>query len=275
VAGVGIIMTAEFWEYDTRLGRRWNCDPKPDASISSYSCFRNNPIWFSDPMGDTVKYSGLKEIVQVGLSRIFSSSFREKFNTLKKSTNTYTFKNIGKGSGTQGENLGRIEQDGDKKNHFNIKYTLKNANWFKSGKNQFGLSKKHALFEETYHAWDFETGLSGLSVVSDSRFGNVIGGENKEILMNAEGRAWLWTVNNTRGKKEGVSYFENGETIYAWPSFYGVLRKCVTHLEVKDYLYGSYKSTLFRYSYEELPDGRTARKVQEYKDFPLDGPYKK
>ena len=69
--------------------------------------------------------------------------------------------------------------------------------------------------------------------------------------------------------------YENGETIYAWPSFYCVLRNCVTHLEVKDYLYGSYKSTLFRYSNKELPDGRTARKVEEYKDFPLDGPYKK
>jgi hypothetical protein len=29
IAGVGNHNTAEFWEYDTRLGRRWNLDPKP------------------------------------------------------------------------------------------------------------------------------------------------------------------------------------------------------------------------------------------------------
>jgi hypothetical protein len=46
-------MTAEFWEYDARLGRRWNVDPKPMASISVYVCFVNNPIWFNDIKGDS------------------------------------------------------------------------------------------------------------------------------------------------------------------------------------------------------------------------------
>jgi len=53
IAGTGNIMTAEFWMYDTRLGRRWNVDPKPDASVSSYACFRNNPIWLNDVLGDS------------------------------------------------------------------------------------------------------------------------------------------------------------------------------------------------------------------------------
>ncbi len=52
IAGVGNIMTAQFWEYDSRLGRRWNLDPKPRFGISNYSTFGNNPIWFSDPKGD-------------------------------------------------------------------------------------------------------------------------------------------------------------------------------------------------------------------------------
>jgi RHS repeat-associated protein len=46
--------TAEFWMYDSRAGRRWNLDPKPNPSISSYATFANNPIWFSDPKGDTI-----------------------------------------------------------------------------------------------------------------------------------------------------------------------------------------------------------------------------
>ncbi|MBS1537050.1 MAG: hypothetical protein JST20_04815 [Bacteroidetes bacterium] len=49
----GNITTAEFWEYDARLGRRWNQDPKPDASISNYATFNNSPIMYSDVLGDS------------------------------------------------------------------------------------------------------------------------------------------------------------------------------------------------------------------------------
>lgn len=55
VSGSGNSYTAEFWQYDSRLGRRFNLDPKPNASISSYACFANNPVWFSDPYGDTIR----------------------------------------------------------------------------------------------------------------------------------------------------------------------------------------------------------------------------
>jgi RHS repeat-associated protein len=54
IAGVGNHTTAEFWEYDPRIGRRWNLDPSPNVSMSSYSAFENNPILLSDPLGDTV-----------------------------------------------------------------------------------------------------------------------------------------------------------------------------------------------------------------------------
>ncbi len=50
MAGMGNINTAEFWEYDTRLGRRWNMDPKPDIALSDYACFRNSLIIFCDPL---------------------------------------------------------------------------------------------------------------------------------------------------------------------------------------------------------------------------------
>ena len=46
------IYTAEFWEYDSRLGRRWNIDPKPINGISPYSCFLNIPTLLNDPDGD-------------------------------------------------------------------------------------------------------------------------------------------------------------------------------------------------------------------------------
>jgi voltage-gated potassium channel Kch len=44
--------TAENWEYDTRVARRWNLDPIKFASISSYSVNFNDPISYSDPYGD-------------------------------------------------------------------------------------------------------------------------------------------------------------------------------------------------------------------------------
>jgi RHS repeat-associated protein len=45
--------TAEFWQYDTRIGRRWNPDPRPTVGISLYSTFGNNPIFYADALGDT------------------------------------------------------------------------------------------------------------------------------------------------------------------------------------------------------------------------------
>jgi hypothetical protein len=54
IYGQGNTYSAEFWEYDARLGRRWNVDPKPNPSSSQYNCFAGNPIWFSDFEGDTI-----------------------------------------------------------------------------------------------------------------------------------------------------------------------------------------------------------------------------
>jgi RHS repeat-associated protein len=57
LSGVGNHTTATFWEYDTRLGRRWNLDPVIKYGQSGYSTFANNPIWFIDPNGaDSLKF---------------------------------------------------------------------------------------------------------------------------------------------------------------------------------------------------------------------------
>ena len=52
IAGPGNHNTATFWEYDTRLGRRWNIDPKQIIGISPYVINGNNPIYYTDPLGD-------------------------------------------------------------------------------------------------------------------------------------------------------------------------------------------------------------------------------
>jgi RHS repeat-associated protein len=45
--------TAEFWQYDARLGRRWNIDPELKPWESPYAVFSNNPISRVDPDGDS------------------------------------------------------------------------------------------------------------------------------------------------------------------------------------------------------------------------------
>ena len=51
VYGNGNLNTAMFWEYDTRLGRRWNIDPITYPWHSSYVVFNGNPIAFTDLLG--------------------------------------------------------------------------------------------------------------------------------------------------------------------------------------------------------------------------------
>jgi RHS repeat-associated protein len=55
------IYTAEFWEYDARLGRRFNLDPVDFAWQSPYATFNNNPIALSDPSGATAEDPVKKE----------------------------------------------------------------------------------------------------------------------------------------------------------------------------------------------------------------------
>ena len=51
VFGDGMGLSAEFWQYDTRLCRRWNLDPVFKEYESPYACFAGNPVWLKDPLG--------------------------------------------------------------------------------------------------------------------------------------------------------------------------------------------------------------------------------
>ena len=51
IYGNGNAYTAEYWEYDSRLIRRWNKDPVVKEWESPYACFEGNPIYYCDPSG--------------------------------------------------------------------------------------------------------------------------------------------------------------------------------------------------------------------------------
>jgi len=52
VYGAGNLNMAKYWEYDTRLARRWNIDPVTKMWQSPYLTFRNSPLIYIDPNGD-------------------------------------------------------------------------------------------------------------------------------------------------------------------------------------------------------------------------------
>ncbi len=53
ITGFNTHTSAEFWMYDSRIGRRWNVDPVYKHEMSSYSCFSNSPSNRVDPKGDS------------------------------------------------------------------------------------------------------------------------------------------------------------------------------------------------------------------------------
>jgi hypothetical protein len=58
VNGDGNSYTAEFWQYDSRIGRRWNLDPESVTGISEYATLNNSPIFYSDLLGNVSEPPG-------------------------------------------------------------------------------------------------------------------------------------------------------------------------------------------------------------------------
>jgi hypothetical protein len=95
VYGEGNLNTAKFWEYDTRLGRRWNVDPRDEKYpyLSPYVAFADNPMIYMDRGGDTLTLSvgsggDYRHEYVDQLSRL--TQWKLKFNA---KTGTVTFKN--------------------------------------------------------------------------------------------------------------------------------------------------------------------------------------
>lgn len=99
VSGAGNSYTAQFWQFDARLGKRWNIDPILKSHESPYASFANNPIMFVDPVGldtfnvvsgstssDGSKYSSKNALV---LFTVYSNDDRKKQMTYNNFRNNY------------------------------------------------------------------------------------------------------------------------------------------------------------------------------------------
>jgi RHS repeat-associated protein len=88
--------TAEYWEYDARIGRRWNVDPIGKAYESPYACFSNNPISYTDPKGnvatgvgddDPTKYTVKKGDNITSIAKHLGTSVKELLSANKQIKN--------------------------------------------------------------------------------------------------------------------------------------------------------------------------------------------
>ena len=109
--------TAEYWEYDSRIGRRWNLDPKPNVSISSYAVFANNPIWFVDVKGDTIELViGKKYTDAKGEEHPYGHAALPVFNAKEGYNMIYDFGRYGEVDiiPSTGEGIMNVYRDGNK-----------------------------------------------------------------------------------------------------------------------------------------------------------------
>jgi RHS repeat-associated protein len=97
VNGQGNAYTAMFWEYDPRIGRRWNVDPIVKFWESPYACFGNNPIIYTDPLG-LDKKKGKKDDSKVG-----------DVKQDKKNNTTFTWKKTKDGWESGGDATGELK----------------------------------------------------------------------------------------------------------------------------------------------------------------------
>jgi RHS repeat-associated protein len=63
IRGEGNSYAAQFWEYDPRIGRRWNVDPVKKPWLSDYTTFSNDPINRIDPSGDDDYFNSKGQLI--------------------------------------------------------------------------------------------------------------------------------------------------------------------------------------------------------------------
>ena len=210
VLGEGVSLSAEFWQYDTRLGRRWNVDPKNQRNTSVFSCFNNNPVWFVDVKGDTVRYKSGRERMDVFFARLFSKAFRKEFNVLQKSEKTYTYARIDKKDTC--DTGGFISVDDATANHpvsqFTIHYRL-------LAKDFTGRSVMHAIFEETFHAVDYELNRSSSMIGFNQEYGLYTVGHDANDRSH-EARAWQFAAVNAPFLRKRPSVRIDGKLYFVY-----------------------------------------------------------
>lgn len=157
IYGEGNLNTAEFWEYDTRIGRRWNIDPmfQQDPDWSPYRVFYNNPLFYNDPDGLWERGSNGQLVAQKGdnattLSKYLSTSTKSEvsydraLDILKRNNITPNEKgilNLKVGDNISLNRLAEVVIKGNKQPASNLSLSSDNAPWMDKAFSQIGVSE--------------------------------------------------------------------------------------------------------------------------------------
>ena len=117
VKGAGNSYTATNWQYDSRLGRRWNIDPIYKHNSSNYLTFGDNPVNYIDPSGaDWYRVNGSSKVVWIdtqgqdieGFTYLgefrYSTNWSTDYNKYGEKYNRYIYFNF-LGRGTKGTDI--------------------------------------------------------------------------------------------------------------------------------------------------------------------------
>lgn len=88
--------TALYWEYDSRILRRWNVEPKSSKYpyLSPYCVFENNPIYLADPTGEDGVAVVDKENKTITIKAVYYVQTVENPGIYPTSTTKYTAKDV-------------------------------------------------------------------------------------------------------------------------------------------------------------------------------------
>ncbi|AFC23397.1 RHS repeat-associated core domain-containing protein [Saprospira grandis] len=158
--------TTFFREMDARIGRWWSNDPVFQPHQSPYNMMDGNPIMYSDPRGDKIKWDkkslgkkGVKSL-KAGVRKLKrkSKTFRKIWKDLKKSKHVHTIKDFN--ANPQGQNMVEVQD-----NNYSEKGVATTIYLNPSSKiDDIGYEKTQRIAHELAHVWRADQGLEAESM---------------------------------------------------------------------------------------------------------------
>lgn len=201
------IYTAEYWEYDARIGRRWNTDPVVYPFESPYATFHNNPIYWSDPTGadgegPNGECPGDANVCEDGSSEVYGKN---------GVTGEYGWHEYSNGADVNG-NSNPIPSD--------FLSSSSSQNYLKN--NGLDASKVSIQFKAwenmpSKKADDFQTKIFG------STYNIFYDGQNIGSFQYTDGPVWMRNINtDISAKIPGAQFSSLDELMSGWPGGGGI-----------------------------------------------------